>query len=173
MGSLDDLFAAMDKAPLNSKGKYMGAGNFIVAPKVIKYKVGHKGKSFIHEFEILKTSNPDHPVGSSGCQVTKLEKDQAWGDIKAFMLAIACGVDPKTIKDPPGDSALHAAAKAFAMAALDPAYAAKLDPPQEPDFLIGIPVKLECVVIKTLKGTDFTVHNWSPVSEAEVEALRG
>ena len=161
----------MDNAPLNSKGKYMGEGDFIVAPKVIKYKQGYKGKSFIHEFTILKSSNPDFPVGSSGCQVIKLDKDQAWGDIKAFMLAIACGVNPKTIKDPPQDSELHAAATAFAKAAIDPAYAAKLTPPQDPDFLIGVPVKLECVKVKTSKGGDFTVHNWTPVTEEEVEAL--
>lgn len=165
--NIDTMFADMASAPLNSKGNYMDAGVYVVESKVIKVKDGFKGKSFIFEFKILKSNNKAHEVGSTGSQVVKLDKPQAWGDIKSLMFALALGIDPKTVRDPKQDKELHEEATNIAKAALDPDHAKDLG--EEPNFLIGVPVRLECIKVKTQKGTDFTVHNYSPYVEDEAE----
>lgn len=167
---IEATFAGMAKAQLNGKGNYMGEGVFLVETKVIKVKDGYKGRSFIFEFEILESTNEAHAPGSTGSWVIKLDKAQAFGDIKAMIFALAMDLDPKTVKSPEQDPETHAKATQLVMAALEPDVAKKLG--VEPDFLIGLPLKLETVKIKTGKGGDFTVHNWSPapVKDAGVTA---
>lgn len=165
MSNIDALFDGMPDADLNNKGNYMGPGRFLVETKAIKYKDSkHRGKSYIIEFTVVESTNPAHEPGSSGSWVIKLDKPQAWGDIKAFMMALAMDIDPKTAKTPKQDPELHAKATELAKAAISAEHAQKLG--AEEDFLLGLPVRLETTMTKTQKGGDFTIHAWSPASKA-------
>ena len=159
---INSLFAGMAKAQMNSKGNYMGEGVYRIRSKSLKAKDGFKGKSLIFEFEIVESNNQAHAPGSSGSYVVKLDKPQAFGDIKALIFALAMDLDPKSVKSPEQDPQTHAQAAELVKAALDPAAAKALG--VEPDFLVGLELRLETIKIKTQKGGDFTVHNWSPLS---------
>ena len=165
---IDEMFKGMAAAQMNGKGNYMGEGRYLVRTKVLKVKEGFRGKSFILEFEILETTNAAHPVGSTGSWVVKLDKPQAYGDIKGLIFALAMGVDPKTVRSPDQDPALHQQCATFTKAALSPEAAKALG--EEPDFLIGLPLRLETVKVKTSKGGDFTVHNWAPAEQEQAAA---
>jgi hypothetical protein len=156
---IEDLFAGMAGADMNGKGQYMGEGLFVVTIKTFKYKEGFKGKSIIVEFSIVESNNPAHGPGTTGSWVLKMDKPQWKGDVKALVLA-ATGKDPKSVGAPAADSETHAAAEQIAMSAISEEYAVKAGIPH--DVLIGLPVRLETVKVKTQRGTDFTVHNWSP-----------
>lgn len=160
---VDKMFAGMATAQMFGKGIFMGEGRFGVRTKLIKLNEGHKGKSFIVEFEVLSSTNEKHAIGSSGSWVVKMDKPNAFSDIKGFVAALI-GMDPKSIRKPEEDPATHETLAKYAKAACDADFAKKIG--EEPDFLIGVDLNLETVLKKTLAGKDFTVHNWSPAEEA-------
>lgn len=164
MSEIDAMFAGMAAAQMNGKGNYMGEGRFLVRSKLLKQKTGFRGRSVIFEFEVTESTNPAHPVGSTGSWVVKLDKPQAFGDLKALIFALAMDLDPKTVKSPELDAKVHAEAAEIMKAALDADHARKMGVAE--DFLIGLPLRLETTKVKTSKGGDFTVHNWSPAEEA-------
>jgi len=169
--NIEEMFKGMDTAEMNGKGNYMAEGKYRVKTTALRTKEGFKGKSFILDFEIVTSNNDAHKPGTSGSWVVKLDKPQAFGDIKGLMFAIS-GVNPKTVRSPKQDPESHAQASELAKVALDPDYLTKKrkeDPKYleglEQTFAVGREIDLETVKIKTKANTDFTVHNWTPASE--------
>lgn len=168
--ALAALIESMNKAPINGKGQYMKAGRFVVRIKSFRVKDGAKGKSCINEFEIVASSNSEVEVGATYSQVISLEPkpgrpkavEQACGDIKAALMAIALKRDPKLVKDPPGDAEVHNSATELFCAVLDPAFAASKSYPD--NFLAGQLANLECQVTQTKTPPihDWTLHIWTP-----------
>lgn len=165
MADVESMFAGMNKAEMFGKGTFMGPGKYRVRPKVVKVHEGFKGKSFIHEFEILESSNEKHAIGSSGSWVVKLgpQNANAFSDMKSFSFA-CLGIDPKTVRKPEEDPTSHAVATDTLKAQCDKDWAKKNGFEEDP--LIGRELELEVILVKTQKGTDFSRHNWSPTPEA-------
>jgi len=167
MSIADEVFGGMANAEMSGKGKFMSEGKFLVRTALVKYKEGYKGKSFIVEFEILQSTNvAEHPVGSTGTWVVKLDKPDtramAWADIKGFVFAIAMGKNPKTVPGPKQAPELHAECTEIAKAAIADENAKALG--VEPGFLNGLEVQLETVRTPRRDGGVWTNHAWSPVA---------
>jgi hypothetical protein len=177
--SIEDLFAGMATATMSGGGNYMTPGQYVVEVVNIRLKSGYKGRSFIFEFRIVESNNPNHPVGSSGSYVILLDnpdpkkRGYAFGDMKAVFFALD-GKDPKKVKDPAVDPQAHEEAVELSKLALQEDYCKEKG--LEPGFLSGTRVKLECRTKKTNpspqkpQGGEFTVHDWSPVAAGEAAA---
>ncbi len=177
--NIEEMFKGMAGAKLNGKGNYMGEGTYLVRSKVLKTHEGHKGKKAIFGFEIVQTSNPAHPIGSSGDYTVSLDgvtsqgvsrADYAWADLKAIIFALALAQDPKTVKDAKTDPDLHEEAAELFKAAVSEEHAKALG--VAPTFLMGRLVKLEvkkgATRAKTPGGPpgEFNYHSWSPAQAA-------
>lgn len=163
MADIDALFGGMQNAPIFGRGNYMKEGNYLVQITNIFVKPRFKGGNvFVAEFKVLESDNPEQKVGGSGSWVPKIETPNTFGDIKSLMFA-ATGTDPKHVKNE--DSKAHGEATRMAKAACgsESAKAELAKEGIEDGFLIGLKVKLECNVVKTKAGTDFTRYTWSPV----------
>jgi len=166
----------METAKASGTGAYFGEGKFKVQVERVKMNAnGFRGKSFIVEFKVLETNNATQredgtwngdPIGCTRSYVLKLDKPQAFGDIKNLVFALI-GQDPKKVGEPEQNPKAHAEATKLVKAACDANYAAALAKEQgvtlEDVSLEGLSANLETFKKKTQKGNDFTVHNWGPV----------
>ena len=74
-------FAGVEQQSVPGGGVWIQPGKYDLKVKEQRYKRGHKGHSYISEFEVLATSNPDkHPVGSVVSWVVKIEPESVTRD---------------------------------------------------------------------------------------------
>jgi hypothetical protein len=166
---IDKLFDGMATKEIGGSGNFMGEGLYVVETKQLFVKEGFKGKSFICEFEIVKSDNDAHPVGSTGSYVLKFENPYAFGNISELVIALLGYENTKenqtnkTIRDQVQDVTSAACGSDKAKA--------KLGANSEDGMLLGIRLKLECRKKATApkagrpEGGEFTVHKWSPTTE--------
>lgn len=162
-------FKGMETAKLNGKGQKLGPGSFDVEIEMVKGTDGHFGQAFIVEMKVVAVGK-DNPKNAKGelfdpidCKRTftvALKRDQAFGDIKAFCLAVA-GVDPSSVKPPAEDPEMHKFAANLARAALSPEAAKDLK--LEANWTNGKRVHVDTHGIKTKENRDFVIHRWSPI----------
>lgn len=166
MGAYEDMVKRMAGAKMNGKGQKLGDGTYTVEGKLLKLKQGgHFGDSFIFEFTVLASQNPDHPVGSSRTYTVNLGKQQAFGDIKALIFAAIMGIDPSTVQDPtPANQALHDEATDWFKIIVDPDHAKAKG--IEGNVGEGLVVSVDVNWRKTQGGHDWALHKWSPAVEA-------
>jgi hypothetical protein len=162
---IDAMFSGMAGAQMNGKGRKLGDGKYRVTAKSLKLKKGgYYGDSFIFEYDVARSDNEEHPVGSARSYTVNLKSNQAFGDIKAVIFALIMGRDPSSLADTKRFAAEHAEATDWFKAAIDPEAAKKMDVAE--NFVAGLEVDVEVQWVKTKENRDFAVHRWSPVPEA-------
>jgi len=185
MTGFAQLFEGMEKAEGYGTGKYFEEGKYLVRVKSLKVVKSKNPATlgfpfFIAETEVLKSNNPEVTPGVSRTYNVKIQGNQyAFADLKNFIFALALDIDPKS-PPPLGDPA-HALATKIVSGAVDPEYLAKLRTTDSGvaeivDALPGLCVNLEAFKKATrakpgqTQGGFFTIHNWSPATEAETAA---
>jgi hypothetical protein len=166
---IESYFSGMANAKPMSGGQYFkGEGKFLCRTKRMHVNDGHKGKFFIAEFEVLESTSPLDPVGSTRSWPVPLEGTRAkysFGDIKSLVFAIT-GQNPKDVGDPSENPKLHQEAQQLVMAACDAEYAKKngIDPTDLIDQEVALETNLKATRPKEgqTQGGTFTVHTWSP-----------
>lgn len=153
---LSKVFADMAAGKMNGKGQKLGDGRYTVRSKLMKLKQGgHFGDSFIFEYDVVKSENPDHPVGSSRTYTVNMSRTQAFGDIKAVIFALIMQIEPSTIKDPPQNQKEHDEATEWFKKIVNG------------EDVSGLDVDVEVQWKKTRENRDFGLHKWIPaVDEA-------
>ena len=186
MSNIEEMFAGMETAKQMHAGQHFkGEGNFELLTKSMKTNEGNKGKFFIAEFEVLKSTSPQDPVGctrSWAIPLTGEKSKYSFGDIKSLVFAI-CGTDPKSVPPPEVDPGSHNEAKALVCAACDPEYAKAKN--IDTSLLIGQRVNLQTWFKPTkpkpipqpdgtfiMKPGVFTKHDYSPAAQAEEGAAQ-
>lgn len=138
--------AAGDKKP------YLLPGQYTVRIDKVKDVDGFEGDLFfVIEMEILKSSNEDVEVGKLFSQVIKYNQSMGPVNVKRFILC-ANGLDPD---DPDNDDEVGEDEVELVLSDEQP--------------LTGVEMELQCDVIETKKGTDFTKHTWFPIEDDEEE----
>lgn len=166
---IDDMFKGMADAPPPGSGTYInGDGDFLVEVVKAFGKEGFKGKSYIVEFKILESSNPDAaPVGATRSWTLKWDKKQNHADLKAFALAVT---DLESAAETKREAEITATYMVFASAgqlvAGDASLKAKqlLEAAGGFEGFEGLKVRLNTEKRPTQAGGEFTRHRWTPAS---------
>jgi len=172
--NIDQLYSGMAKAEINGRGTYLGEGHFEVQTKSIFVKKGvnpkKPGDSFICEFEIQKSDNADHPVGSTGSYVLKFSNVYAMGNIAELIIAL---LGYENTKANQGDADIREQAALVARAVCGSETAkAELETLRkglgDPAFgnVVGQRLRLETTKRPTEAGGEYTVHKWAPLTSS-------
>jgi hypothetical protein len=149
------LWDGLKDAQVFEKGNFFGVGVFdLEVGRCLTKQTIKSGLGFIVEFDVLTSTNPAHKTGSKGTWFQKMENQMvAFSAIKEFIIALH-GFDPK----------LDAARIEQDLA---PHISALMDHGTGPaNGFAGKRIRLETFMTKTKsRGTDFTVHRWSPYYE--------
>lgn len=143
------ILKGLKDAQPNSKDPFFLPGNYKVQIAGVKLWESKKDNSdlFIIRGKLVESDNPELKPGTVCSQVIKISGNaSALGNIKAFVAA-ALGVDRDDEE---------------AMAEIDEE--SVLQAIKEDSF-VGLVLGLRCSQVKTKKGGDFTVHNWSNLEE--------
>jgi len=147
--------SGLKNAKTFERGAYLGVGAYQLQIGKFVLRAGEKatrksGDALIVEFEVKRTSNPAHPVGSKATWYQSLkDKDVAYGAIKEFLYAV-----------------LKAETKEQ-QALVDETIEKVLDDAIDNGKLNGFVVDVQTSMKKTAgRGLDFTVHAWSPAKAA-------
>ena len=163
MSDIDEMFAGMANAAPPGRGTYINDdGTYRVEVVKAFGKSGFRGKSFIVEFKVLTSSNPNVPVGCTRSWTVKWDKIQNHADLKAFALA-ATGIEAVATSKRDADitATYMVYAAAGQLVAGDAAIKAKeLLGDDGPPF-DGFQVMLDTEKTRTQAGGDFTRHKWS------------
>jgi len=147
------IFAGLKNAEVFQQGNYFDPGIYDVrVTRCLVKQTLRSGMGFIVELEVLSSTSPKHPPGSSGSWFQGLSKNPATAlsAVKEFVIALQ-GLDPKKDAD-------------RIKVEIDPSIEQWMDAAiGANNIFAGKCVHLECFVKKTReKQTDFTVHRWSP-----------
>lgn len=143
------LFDEIGSAKVNQGGVYFLPGIYrCEIVKVFTLKTRKREDVFIVECEIKESNNEERKPGGRASWVVNLKHDAALGNIKGFVAA-ANGIDPTN----EAEVNEEVTAEAVELVCSD-------DNPLE-----GVEVMLEATNIKTRDNRDFTLHQWTPVSE--------
>ncbi len=173
MADIDKLFGNIATTEINGSGTYMGDGLYLVETKNIFVKNGSNpakpGDSFIAEFTVLESDNPEHKPGSTGSYVLKFSNPYAMGNIVEFVMSLLGYENTKANQK---DPAIRKEVDLVTRAACGSEAARKeLGDSYVDGILHGITVRLECRKKPTKpslgkpEGGVFTVHKWSPLAE--------
>lgn len=150
------LWDGLDKAQTFEKGTFLKPGVYTLRIKTCLDKMTRKsGQAYIVEFEVLASSNSEHPVGTSVTWFQKMaDRDVAFGAIKEFLAAVyQKDLRQKTEKED------------FERT-IAPSLPAIADASTKTNSLAGQVVNVEVTQIKTQKNLDFSRHAWSPFRQA-------
>lgn len=175
MADIDKLFGNMVTTEINGSGTYMSDGLYKVKTKNVFVKTGTNpsspGDSFIAEFTVLESDNPEHKPGSTGSYVLKFTNPYAMGNIVEFVMALLGYENTKANQK---DPAIRREVDLVTRAACGSDTArAELGSNYFDGILHDIEVGLECrkkptkPSAKNPTGGVFTTHKWSPLSEAK------
>jgi hypothetical protein len=130
----------------NEGGIYWLPGRYLVEIDTVKLFESRKGKDlFIVVGKNIESDNEERPIGSKPSWVVSLDQDAAPGNIKGFFAAVL-GVNHTDLGDDDWQKVWSRAT-------------------DEDNPLCGFVAKLECVMIKTRAGNDFTKHTWTAHDE--------
>jgi hypothetical protein len=168
---IDALFANQAKAAIHGKGSYFEPGVYRVKVKKIEAKLGgFNGDSFISEWEVLESTNPEIGVGSTRSFVMNFTNKYLMADTSLLVMALL-GHDPSDRKNHT-NQALRDTVQKYTRAALGSDLAkTELGSEWEEGMFNGIELKLECASVPTKpsprnpNGGTFTQHAWSPIPE--------
>jgi hypothetical protein len=146
-------------APVFERGNYLSPGRYkLRLLRCLSKQTQKSGMAFIAEFEVLESDNPTHPIGSKGTYFVKMANpQQAHSNIFELVIAVL-GFD---ITNPAHMEQVNREMRpqlAGLMTALEAQGTAVLGGRDT--------VSVECRVKLTQRGTEFTLHTWSPWTPA-------
>lgn len=151
--SIKAAFAKLKEAQPNTKSAYFQPGFYKVQIEKVLVKTSQTDGSlfFIVECKVLESKNSPIHVGTQCAQAIKITGNlSAMSNIKGF-LAGALGLDKNDAEE---------------MQTID---ADMLESLVESEAMNGLVLNLTCRVVKTRKGSDFTTHDWSLVTDGEAK----
>ncbi len=153
------LFGGLKDAKVTGGGVYFLPGLYEIEVMGVKMQrsVQNGRDMFIVECKILTSDNASRKPGSSASQIIKMGEQMSFPNIKAFLAGVV-GVDPTQDADDVNEQIEAAFSESLGaqMGIEDIAeFVTSKDNPLE-----GTKLRLECVNVKTKKGTDFTKHKW-------------
>lgn len=157
---MTDGFAGLDDIQVYEKLPWAEPGNYVVTVGAVKFVQGAQGSSFIIEYDIEESDNPDRPDGSRMSVVWKLESGVK-GDIKkqnfkAF-LAACLG---KNANEPPADDPRLSWSKLGQYAC------------GEGNIFAGTKLKLTCYNAPAKSGREYKAYSYVLVAKApKIEQL--
>jgi len=153
-----DFEGARDATPSRG-GVYMKPGNYRVQIQASKWIKGQLGKNFfIVEFKILKSDNPEVPVGAQRSWVVDMSTSNVMRgpNVKGFIAAVS-GVDGSL-----DDAADRIEEYWRAQSGADLGFEAIMgELVIDQNILENVEMDLECVNISTRTGGEFTKFNWA------------
>lgn len=151
-------FAGVGKAKTFESGNYLKPGKYRLAvTKMLLKDTEKSGLAFITEFKVKESNNlKDHPIGSSATFFQKLEnKTVAQSALKEFMLKLL-RID---VKDEDQVAQFESEIDTT-----------MLEATEEPGTMFeDTEIVVECFMVKTKKGLDFTKHRWHSVDSEDAE----
>lgn len=159
------LWDGIQNAQIFDKGSFFGEGMYDVEIlRCLTKQTQRSGLAFIAECRVINSNNPGDPIGQTRTWFQSMKNlSVAHSAIKEFAAAVL-GFDPKTEKQ-----RIDAELGQKLPAILDGVTG-------QQNAFAGRVVHLETFITKTReKGTDFTVHRWSPAEgdAYETAALMG
>ena len=150
------IFGKINEATYSDGGVYVLPGVYRFKIRNVLYKRTRQQKdAFIAEFEVLESTNPERPVGSTCSWMVTLDKEPALGNIKQF-LAEAMGQPMVAITEQVVEAVISAG---------------------NPLGAKGVCVRASAVNIKTKRNTDFTkvkfIRDSAGAAAAEDEFRKG
>lgn len=154
MSFFDERMDDVDMTTIGSRHPYFLEGNYVVRiVKVLGIKNRNGRPFFIVNGEVLQSNVPERPPGMICAQVVPMDKDTSQPTVKRFVCA-ALGLDPNNKAN---NAQITGEVCNEAISESQP--------------LADSIVKLACTNTITQKGQNFTVHNWEPMTEAELQAF--
>jgi hypothetical protein len=141
-------------------GVYMKPGRFRVKLSAVKDITGQTGVPWtVVEFKILKSDNPEVPVGTERSWVVDMSPSNRMGlpNIKGFLAAVSGvdgGLDDATSRIEGYWSDKTGGVRVSVEEIMEEYVVGA-------NILEGVEMDLECVQIKTKTGGDFTKFNWA------------
>lgn len=133
-----DVYDKVNSATRNG-GVYILPGVYDVTIKACKHIDGRKSPCFVVELDVLTSSNPARPAGSSMSWVVNLNQDAGPANVREFASSIL-GVPFESVTGDVVRGLVHAS-----------------------NPLGGTKAKLAAANVKTRSGGDFTKVQWTPV----------
>jgi len=148
-------WSQIGNAPIFERGNYFSPGRYkLRLLRCLSKQTQKSGVAFISEFEVLESDNPVHPIGSKGTFFVKMANpQQGFSNIKEMVVAIL-GFDisnPEHLRQIERDLSPQLANLMTALETQGTAVLGGRDT-----------VSVECRIIQTKAGNDFTLHVWSP-----------
>lgn len=145
------VFAGLKDAKISETGSYLTDGTYKLRVERIVYKqTRSKGYAYIAEFNVLESSNPEHPVGSKRTWFQSMnDKEIAFPAIQKFAAA-ALGVNPFRDKELFEKEILPNIEELVENSISDAG-----------DIFKGKDVNCEVEQVKTKKGGDFSRYDFS------------
>jgi hypothetical protein len=151
-------------AKVTKSGQFFLPGHFRVKINAVKEVLSQRGKDFtIIETTVVQSNNPDVPVGAERSQVIDMNNVMGLPNIKAFVSAVS-GVDPTL-------DSVNDQVEAY-WASQDEKGVKRSFAEIVEDLIVkynvleGVEMDLDCIAIKTQKGTPFTKHIWGVRKDA-------
>lgn len=146
-----EIFAGLKNAQIFERGIFLEPGGKfkLRLKKTLIKNTQRSGLAFIAEYEVLESTHPKHATGTNVTWFQKLaDKNVAFGALKEWAYA-HLGYDY------PDD-------KAMLEKKIDPQLEDIISEAVTKNSLVNALVFCETGSKKTQRGTDFTIHKWSP-----------
>lgn len=168
--SYEEMMKRMQDAPKPTSRNKLGIGLYTVEIKKTFIKkwndpLKSNGHSYIAEFTILESSNPNHPPGSSGSWSCTWEGLYGPENVRQFV-SCATGVVDKDASSKLAFASMNSDElpsffKEAVGRCLEELKTQNKGEAMPPNFLAGAKLKLERKDIITKAGNPFTVYDWS------------
>lgn len=140
------IFKSIAASKVSSGGVYFLPGNYLVSVVKAFVMTSRKGTPLVVvECEILESDNPERAVGTRASWVVNMSQDAGPGNVKGF-IAAAIGVNPSDTAKVDSEVTPEFCEEAFG----------------ETNPLMDVRMRLQCSLVKTKAGSDFTRHIWIP-----------
>lgn len=166
--NVDALFGNMAKAEIFGSGTYFEDGQHEVSLKNLFVKEGHKGQSFIAEFTVIQSSNPEVQVGATRSYVLKFENMYTMANVTKLVMALLGYENTQANQKNP---AIRKEIELVTRAVLGSETAkAELGEAYQEGLLTGTRIRVECTKVDTKpsaknpQGGVRTDHSWSPIA---------
>lgn len=158
---MSNLFSGAKGKALSQQGVYMTPGfdGDVKVERCLVQKT-RKGQAYIVEFEVVKSANPQHPVGAKRSWIQSLnDQDIGFRAVKAFCVA-ASGINPKLAEDAKKLEEFENQCEEI-MTASDREHG---------NVFAGTVLRLETTNKPTKKGEPFTLHVWTTSAPSTAKA---
>lgn len=145
-----NIIKSIASSKVSSGGVYFLPGNYLVSVVKAFLMNSRKGVPLVVvECEILESDNSERAAGTRASWVVNMSQDAGPGNVKGF-IAAALGIDANDTNRVDEEVTPEFVDEAFS----------------ESNPLLDVRLRLQCSLVKTRAGSDFTRHVWIPTEQA-------